>query len=144
MLLAAAVALATLAPAGELCLYDCGTVGTHLQCSAAQRSAVQPQLLLMFISVGHSSSVRYCPFLLRPAGVQLQTEVVVEGSALELLCVGGADWQVWDVDGSDVSTCGGYCTVANESLVFRAVLRQHQGRYSCLLGAVTYLVTVIG
>ena len=115
-----------------------------MQCSAVQCSAVQPQLLLMFISVGHSSSVRYCPFLLRPAGVQLQTEVVVEGSALELLCVGGADWQVWDVDGSDVSTCGGYCTVANESLVFRAVLRQHQGRYSCLLGTVAYLVTVIG
>ena len=140
VLLTAAVALATLAPAGELCLYDCGTVGTP----AAQCSAVQPQLLLRFISVGHSSSVRYCPFLLRPAGVQLQTEVVVEGSALELLCVEGIDWRVWNFNGSGVSTCGGYCTVANESLVFRAVLRQHQGRYACLLGTVTYLVAVIG
>lgn len=74
----------------------------------------------------------------------MQTVAVVEGSALELLCVGGADWKVWEFNGSDVSTCGGYCTVANESLVFRAVLRQHQGRYACLLATVAYLVTVIG
>ena len=40
VLLAAAVALATLAPAGELCLYDCGTVCTPaVQCSAVQRRA---------------------------------------------------------------------------------------------------------
>ena len=94
--------------------------------------------------MGHASSVCCCPSLLRPAGAQLQTEVVVEGSALELPCVEGIDWRVWDFNGSDVSTCGGYCSAANGSLVFRAVLRQHQGRYACLLGTVSYLVTVIG
>lgn len=69
---------------------------------------------------------------------------MVEGSALELPCYGG-NWQVWTFNGTHVvETCGGYCTIANGSLVFHIILRQHQGLYQCLFGEVSYTVTVIG
>ena len=77
-----------------------------------------------------------------------QLTEVVEGSPLELPCVGGVNI-IWTFGGellnfSSGSSCGGYCSLSLNSLVFREVLRQHQGEYVCASGTVMYNVAVIG
>ena len=79
---------------------------------------------------------------------EVEKREVVEGVALELRCVDGQN-TIWTFNGSTITfedgiACGGYCNLSDESLVIGAVLRQHQGIYTCLFAAVRYLVTVIG
>ena len=137
---AVAVVLAFLAPAGECPAQD-------EPCAA--RPQVQCELLMRSIArreVRVECTLFALPTFLHSAESTQLT--VVEGSPLELQCVGGFNLD-WVFDGeflnfSGGSSCGGYCSLSHNSLVFRAVLRQHQGGYACVPATVTYNVVVIG
>lgn len=136
---AVAVVLAFLAPAGECPPQD-------QPCAA--RPQVQCELLLRSMArreVRVECTLFALPIFLHSAESAKLTEVV-EGSALELQC--DSSINEWFFEGAPLIfsggiSCGGYCNLSHDSLVFRAVLRQHQGEYSCIDGVI-YIVTVIG